>query len=267
MNFKLLSNKKKYSQLSNKYLIQVDDIIQEKSIELQEWINLKKNICTNKNKRISVIKDIIYKYGKIVVKINILYNNQESIIQEYKINNYLKNCSGFVKYYCHFVSNNIFQDNYIEKSLCDINEDQNKILIMPYYKYGSIKNFDWNIDNINILKKLIKQIITYLTIAYEEYGFIHNSNLNSYIIDDNYNIIIINFEKSYIDDLKKQNILYKEFKFIIGNINISLNYLFNNIDKVLNYIDIIIENNIKIDNDILFIFIDKIEFIKKIEFI
>jgi len=80
-------------------------------------------------------------------------------------------------------------------SICEASSSDNNlrgILAMPYYKNGSIANYKWTLSNIELLKKLLKQILHSCYHAYKLYGFLHiDLHLGNIVIDDNFNALII----------------------------------------------------------------------------
>jgi hypothetical protein len=108
----------------------------------------------------------------IIVKIG----DTNKLQEEYTIANNLniQKLPNFIKFYCYFTClNNL--DNIKEKtSICSTSGTQQGIIVMPYYKLGQIDKYNWNKDNFDILKNILKHIICSLLYAYEKYGFIHN---------------------------------------------------------------------------------------------
>lgn len=113
----------------------------------------------------------------------------------------------------------------IKKYLCNGKGDELKVLIMPFYKLGSFKDFPWNTVEIKNVLSCVAQIMTAYLHAYNKIGFLHNDcHLGNilidettekefiYIINDNiikiplfgYKIIVMDFENSILD-IKRQN--------------------------------------------------------------
>ena len=117
--------------------------------------------------------------------------------------NKLQNIEGFI--------------NYI--SLCNIN-NKKYILVMNYYKEGCIKKYDWTVENIYILKSLLKQCIISILKAYKKYGFIHND---------------LHFGNILIDKKEKEEIYYQGYKIYTFGYEIvimDVGKSFNNLDKI-----------------------------------
>ena len=120
---------------------------------------------------------------------------------------------------------------------------------------SNIKTYNWNNENFNILKSLLKQIFLSLYIAFKLFGFIHNDThfgnfllkkqkkqiifykYNDEIIEVNtegYSIVIIDFETSLFDKNKTSfDFLCKIFINIINNIKYELNIEFENKDEII----------------------------------
>ena len=139
---------------------------------------------------------------------------------------------------------------------------------MKNYKLGDIKNYNWNLDNFDILKSLIKQIFFSLYEAFVQYGFLHNDvHFGNFLINkknDNYKVIIMDFENSLFDLTKNDNIdiLHQNYEQILNNILWQLNLITENTDIAINYIK---SNKKLIDINHLLNLIDNIIMIKKRE--
>jgi len=138
---------------------------------------------------------------------------------------------------------------------------------MKKYELGDIKNYNWDLDNFNILKLLIKQIFVALFDAFTMYGFLHNDvHFGNFLIskkDDKYQVVIMDFENSLFDLTKNNDldILYLFFEKILNNILLELNFVTENMEIVLNYIKS--NKNKLIDINYLLNLIDNIIMIKK----
>lgn len=202
---------------------------------------------------ISIIKAVINytkhikKNKNIVIKIA---HKDKTNIKEYQTGETLKSINGFIKYICLF---NCFDDTYnfinINKKIPDkictadnIGNNDNNILIIPFINGSSIRNYKWNLDNINILKSLLKQCIISLMYAYIDYGFLHNDlHLDNIMFKktktenikykdleiktEGYKIVIMDFDLSFIGVDKIDGIeyywnnLYNLFSRIITDLN------------------------------------------------
>ncbi len=153
---KILHKKHYKIEGGTKYFIDCDNI-SPKSFTLE-------NIIKNKNS-ISILHAILdytkhtKKNKHIVIKIA---HKSKTNLKEYEISKKLQNINGFIKYICLFkcyddtykfiINNNKLPDNIC--SATNLEENDNIILISPYIKYGSIRDYKWNITNTNILHLL-----------------------------------------------------------------------------------------------------------------
>lgn len=113
------------------------------------------------------------KEKEIIVKIG----DNDKITEEFEMGNKLKSIKGFIKYICYFECNDNYR-RYFDKSkipnqLCDGPGTQMKIIIMPYYRLGSIADYKWTHDNINILQSVIKSAVLTIIYAYNKKGIVH----------------------------------------------------------------------------------------------
>jgi serine/threonine protein kinase len=173
----------------------------------------------------------------VVLKFGIL----ESIEKEYKISEELNELPNFIRYFCLIkcnenIKNIINNKNTISNyKMCHYGDNEVGILVMKEYNLGSIENYDWNENNFNILKNVIKQVIFSILLAYEKKGFIHGDlhcgnvllkpKRNCEIIYKN-KILVLNELEVVIMDFSKSKIYSKN----------NINELFHNIDKFISSI-------------------------------
>jgi len=257
----LMNKNKNSNSTTQKYKI----LSCQKSIDVDKdttsWIELKELVKSNND--LKIFDAVLLKTRKIVVKIG----KSDTILKEYKISHLLSNINGFIKYYCYFNCNNKIDKIIFNSSICANEGDPIKILLMKKYELGDIKNYNWNLDNFNILKTLIKQICIALFDAFNMYGFLHNDvHFGNFLInkkDDKYQVIIMDFENSLFDLTKNNDleILYQNYEQILNNILWELNLVTQNMEIVLNYIKS--NKNKLIDINYLLNLIDNIIMIKK----
>lgn len=264
----LIKSKKSHNK-TQKYKIM--PTINDENYDTTSWISLKEII--KKNKDIKIFNGLI---NNIIVKIGIA----ETIIKEYEISQLLLNIKGFIIYLCYFNCLNKINKVIENSSICAKEGNQINILLMKEYKLGNIKKYQWNKDNFYILKSLITQIFISLSLAFNEYGFLHNdTHFGNFLIKENskpeiiytpdiaiklygYSVIIIDFENSLFDHTKSEalDILYIDFKKIINNIFLEL-YLVVNTDELCKYFDDNIKNKTIIDINKLISLVDKLDLI------
>lgn len=194
------------NKLFNKYKYYIDDIC-----------NINNNIIISHYniiiKTLEVIKDDCIK--NIVIHITDIddYNKRE-----YTIYYRLKHLKGFIKHTMLYdYINNIKYMNLYKGVFDNVqntnNIKDNYIIISKYIKEGSINNFLWTIDNIKILKSILKQGIISLMHAV----------LNEEIVFDNLHYNNILLKKTKKESIKYGNIEIKSegYKIIIDCLSIS----------------------------------------------
>lgn len=249
--------------------------------------------CENDKDKLFNLIDLLYKNSNnTVIILKALYDNKKDIVikindliksnHEYNVSNELKDLSNFVKYYCSITCNDdivniIKNENMIrEYKLCNYGNNPVGILIMNYYEYGSIGSYDWNLENFNILKNVLKQTFFAIIYAYENNGFIHNDlhpynvllkpkqvneifyGLNIKLDIDFFEVRIIDFEKSMINVVKnktKNIYLIKDIQRLLSDLstyNKKIDLIYdNNILNNLKNNEISIDKYYEILNDII----------------
>jgi len=210
------------------------------------YYNLKEFLYTSKNEQSVVINALYDNNVDIVLKFGIL----NYIEKEYNISKELYELPNFIRYFCIIECNDQIKNIINHKEtisnykMCHYGSNSVGILVMKHYKLGCINNYDWNENNFNILKNVIKQTIFAIIYAYETKGFIHGdlhcgnvllkpkkNNIAIYgeieLEIDAYEVIIMDFEKSKIDQKDKIMELYR-------NIDKFINSIINSNDMKLN---------------------------------
>ena len=117
---------------------------------------------------------------------------------------------------------------------------------MKYYYLGCLDNYNWNKHNFDILKNVIKQVIFAIIHAYNILGFIHGdlhlhsgnillkpkkNNIVNYgekiLFIDNLEAIIMDFEKSKLNQ-------YNKITDLIRNIDKLFTSIINSNNQILN---------------------------------
>jgi len=99
---------------------------------------------------------------------------------EYDIGELLKAIPNFMRYYCNNftcddTATHLFQQNYVtHPHICKGPGDNIGFAIMPYYSLGSMNSHSWKIDNLDILKNVLKQVAGGILTAHALFGFSHN---------------------------------------------------------------------------------------------
>ncbi len=185
----------------------------------------------------------------IVLKFGIL----ESIEKEYKVSLELLELNNFIRYFClikcnDYIMNILFYKNTIPNyKICHYGTNPIGILVMKEYNLGSIENYDWNENNFDLLKNVIKQVIFSILCAYNKKDFIHGDLHSGNVLlkpkrhcrityeyqileQSELEVVIMDFEKSKLNQKNKINDLIKNIiKFInsivdSNKIKININY-------------------------------------------
>lgn len=171
------------------------------------WLQIEKILQSLQGKGITTIQATIKNLNskEVVIKIQ----EREKAINEYNIQYKIRDFNGIVNFECIFFCDG--DKEYIESfatlkeygTLCKSKGINMGIILMEYYKNGSLEDIK-DLDK-NIIEKLLKN---YLEI-YIKTGFIHGDFYpKNVILDDDYNPIIIDFEKSYFNDNKENHTLF-----------------------------------------------------------
>ena len=221
------------------------------------YYKLKDFLYTSQNNQAIVLNalyqcniDVVLKFGYI-----------DSFIKEYDISTELNGLPNFIKYFCKIECNddikNIInnKDNISNYKICNYGDNKIGILVMKYYNLGCVNDYEWNDNNFNILKNIIKQVIFAVIYAYKTKGFIHgdlhcgnvllkikrNCSIqyeSNNLIIEKYEAIIMDFEKSKINETNKINILFRNIdKFITSiiyssNIKLNIDYDRNELKSI-----------------------------------
>ena len=198
------------------------------------YYKLTKLLYISGNEQALILKTLYEQQINIVLKFGIL----ESIETEYKISQELFELPNFIRYFCLIICNDnikniINNKNTIENyKICYYGDNPIGILVMKEYNLGSIDNYDWNENNLDLLKNVIKQVIFSILYAFNKKGFIHgdlhSGNIllkprrnreiiynNKILVLDKLEVVIMDFEKSKLNQNNKTTDLIKNIiKFI-----------------------------------------------------
>lgn len=187
------------------YLSYCKEKINTQNPNTNGWINiiktLKMPLEDYDKSRILLAK--LEHHKDIVVKIG----DDDSIRREYEYGKKLYKIKGVVKFICYFECNDDFL-KYPDKErnhLCNGEGSRMKIIAMPYFELGSIGSYEWNLDNIHVLRTCIKHAIM-TNISAFMHGFLHGDFHPG-------NILLKKTKQSSIDYLFEE----------IGEVNIETN--------------------------------------------
>ena len=200
------------------------------------------------NQKAIVLKALYDRNLDIVLKFN--YNNYSE--KEFNTSNELLHLPNFLRYKCLIKCNDNIKNiinqkgNIMNYKMCHYGEDEVGILVMKYYRFGCVENYEWNENNFEILKNIIKQVIFAVIYAYKTKGFIHTDlhagnvllkpkRKDEIIYGDKkleikeLEAVIIDFEKSKMNDCNLMR-LFRDIDRFINNITCS-----NNISLYIKY--------------------------------
>jgi hypothetical protein len=81
--------------------------------------------------------------------------------------------------------------------ICNYGDEKIGILVMKYYKLGCVNDYEWNENNFNILKNIIKQVVFAVIQAYKIKGFIHGDlHCGNVLLKSKRNCIILYEDKT-----------------------------------------------------------------------
>jgi hypothetical protein len=245
--------------------------------EESNYYKLIEFIYISQNEQALVLKALYECDINVVLK----FGQLESIEKEYKISQELFKLPNFIRYFCLIKCNDSIKNIINNKEtiqdykMCYYGENPVGILVMKEYNLGCVENYNWNENNFDILKNVIKQVMFAILYAYEIKGFIHGDLHSGNVLlkpkrncEINYNdkilvlnkleVVIMDFEKSKLNQINKPIDLIKNIiKFInsivdsnkiIINIDYDRNKLmsvkstFNNIKNYYDEIEKIIDN-------------------------
>ena len=212
---------------------------------------LKDFLYISQNEQALVLEALYESNINVVLKFGVL----ESIDKEYKISKELMSLPNFIRYFCIFKCNdnikNIInnKDTISNYKMCHYGDNEIGILVMRHYYLGCVDNYDWNKNNFDLLKNIIKQVVFAIIYAYETKGFIHGNLHSGNILlkpkrnsEITYNkkilttkeleVVIMDFEKSKLNQQNKIDVLVRNIDKLFSSIINSNNMkLFINYDR------------------------------------
>ena len=211
------SSRHRFTSETSKYYINCDELPKEANSITNEQL-----ITYNRQDDVEIYKALIdfSKYNKknkhIVIKIG--YKDKR-IYHEFHIGTllYKSKIPGFIKYICVLSCDDVEQSTTKgeHNNICT-NRTNKEILLMPFIHGSAVANRKWSIEDINIIKSVLKQIILSCFHAFDTIGFIHNdlhmenvfmkSTTQSAIhygelatATYGYKIVIMDFDKSFVN--------------------------------------------------------------------
>ena len=255
MDIEQLEKKQHSESKGIKYKVSCQEKINETK-NTKSWIDITKLLYSSDKNRILMgeLSAIIDNKKEVVIKIG----PQDSIHSEYKTSMVLNDIHlpNFIKYYCFFkCKDNLasYSTTSTKQYICDEKaSDEQNVIVMPYYKLGSFKTFEW-IEQKHLLSPCIKQIIFSYLIAFNSVGFLHNDvhygnfllkhtekkfikyifREREYIIETNgIKVIIMDFENSLLTDKQESSYLFMDIKRIFDDMSNVLKLIVKNADII-----------------------------------
>lgn len=213
--------------------------------EDSNYYKLTNFLYTTQNEQALILKALYECDINVVLKFGIL----ESIEKEYNISQELSNIPNFIRYFCLIKCNDSIKNIINNKNtisnykMCYYGDNQIGILVMKEYNLGSVDNYNWNENNFELLKNVIKQVVFSIIYAYNIKGFIHGdlhsgnillkpkrNNIINYenktLILNDLEVVVMDFEKSKLQQKNKITDLIKNidklFSSIINSNNMKL---------------------------------------------
>lgn len=222
--------------------------------ESPKWLQITSILQNIKGKGIATILGKINSTD-VIVKTQLT----AEMTKEYDMQDKLKDIQGFIKYDCTFTCNGTKE--YIENfayhgdktRLCNTKGTTMGVIIMPYYKNGSLEEYLKKNTDKEKIKTIIIDVIKHIADAYTKIQFTHGDLFTKNIVlDDNYNPIIIDFEKSVFD--KSLTTFWRDIDDFFGDIS---RYIFRNEVDIISRVIMInraygIEPSEKIIEDLIY---------------
>lgn len=156
---------------SRKYFVSCQNAVNDSisKNKFVDWITVSDSLkITQDYDKSRVLKAEIHKHPVIVKLGDMLIKN------EYDISMKLQKLYGFVKFICHFTCDDDYIDIPVKKNrLCTDIGKQMHTIVMPFYELGSVGDYKWESNNVNVLQSLLKQTIGIVFSAWESYNFVH----------------------------------------------------------------------------------------------
>jgi serine/threonine protein kinase len=206
---------------------------------------------------ISIVKAIINyskhtkKNKKIVIKIA---HESKTNRKEYTISERLSKINGFIKYVCLLqclddTYEQILHTKQLPEKICTAEasyENDKLVLISPYIQGGSVAKYNWNMQNTDILKTLLKQSIISLMEAYMKHGFLHNDLHLDNILLKHTKMEKVQYDNSIEIETHGYKVVIMDFdsSFIDVNRDIGIEYYWNNLGNLMSRLTYDLSNKI-----------------------
>ena len=238
---------------TQKYYITCDNKITDLAPTTNEWLTVQAKLHETNNRDLNrVLLGELDKRKEVIIKVS----SEKTLLKEYTIGKSLQTIPGFMKFICFFKCNGNYKEypKKDTKSLCDGVGTSMSVLVMPYFKMGSIRGYIWNEITYESLKSCLLQATCSLIQAYDSNGIIHNDMHLDNILIKKTTCEIIDYK---IND-KTIQILTHGFIICIMDFEQSLHetpenkgtgisYLYGDLKNM--FADLRYRTNLKVDND------------------
>ena len=187
------------------------------------WIQLKKVFQNLEGKHIATILGVLENNQDVVVKIQSIEKARNEFMFERK----LRSFRGFIEFGCMAtcgtqpseIINYGRAETKPTKILCNKKGDNIGIIVMPYYKNGSFKEFLKNKATNKHIRHITTLAILSYYIAYKKLGFAHGDfYTKNVVIDENYRPLIIDFEQSSFNSPRKLSLFWRDIENFLNGV-------------------------------------------------
>jgi serine/threonine protein kinase len=232
-NVYILPKPSKSQTKSHKYILDCTSRLHNSNYTTKDWFEIKSIIePSNNDENNKVVIGILDKYKHCVAKIG----TSDTLEKEYKISKSLFS-SNTMHPYCFFrcdddyksITEKTITEN--NKYLCKKKGNTMSVLLMPYYKLGNMRDFDFYIHQQAFYSCMKQTILSMIELCHNQ-GFYHNDlhagnvllkktsqKTLEYIVNDKiytiktngYKVILMDFEASVLVDKPKTRYYNKDF--------------------------------------------------------
>jgi serine/threonine protein kinase len=184
-------------QITNCQKSMDDDVLNDNP----HWLKLSKLLQNIPNKGIATMIEKIQS-TEVVVKVQLA----DKAKKEYDFQESLSDLEGFAKVECYFTCDGtkeyIDKFSYVSENtkLCKATGSSLGIIVMPYYKGGSLESVLHTISKQDLKYTLVKLITNYVN-AYRTKNFTHGDFFCKNVVLDGKDPIIIDFENSTTENI------------------------------------------------------------------
>lgn len=237
-NVYILPKPSKSQTKSQKYILDCETKLKNSNYTTKEWFEIKSIIePSNNDEKNKIIIGILDKYKQCVAKIG----TSDTLEKEYKISNSLFS-SNTIHPYCFFRCDDdyksITEKTITEKTITENNKylckkkgNTMSVLLMPFYKLGNMRDFDFYVNQHAFYSCMKQTILSMIELCHNQ-GFYHNDlhagnvllentskktieyivNDKIYTIETNgYKANLMDFEASVLLDKPKTTYYNKDF--------------------------------------------------------